>query len=57
MTAYCLRLKGGPFDGRLVNYPGMPRVLVMMTRPFVYHDYRRLGESNIYEWVVRDEPV
>lgn len=50
---YDLVCTGGPFDGRTVNYPDWPRVIVLMEQPFRYHDYRRVADTNIYRYVER----
>lgn len=50
---YDLVCVGGPFDGRVVNYPDWPPILVLVTDPFRYHDYRRVGETNVYRYVER----
>ena len=50
---YDLACAGGPFDGRVVNYPDWPRVIVLMAEPFHYHDYRRVGATNVYQYVER----
>lgn len=44
---------GGPFDGHTVQYPGTPKVIVLMEHPFVYHDYRQIGDTNHYRYIER----
>ncbi len=48
---YLVCCHGGPFDGRILNYSGLPETVVLMTRPFFYHDYRRIGDTNDYQHV------
>lgn len=50
-------LVGGPFDGRVVDYPDWPRLLVLMTKPFRYHDYRRVGDTRVYRYVGATMPL
>jgi len=42
---------GGPFDGHAFNYVGLPEIIVLMMRPFIYHDYRRVGGTNDYRHI------
>lgn len=51
---YLVCCHGGPFDGYTFNYSNLPKTLVLMTRPFIYHDYRRVGDTNDYHYVECD---
>lgn len=46
---YLVCCHGGPFDGRTFNYSSLPKTLVLMTDPFHYHDYCRVGDTNNYQ--------
>lgn len=43
-----LNCVGGPFNGRRIQYPDTPRIIVLMEYPFRYHDYRRTGPETFY---------
>ena len=48
---YRITCHGGPFDDVTLNYPDLPQILVLMTTPFHYHDYRKMGSGNDYQYV------